>query len=257
MNAEINYRGVLQEFEQQQGRAPPTFVTQDWGPQWVVTVKFANMPATTHTVEKADCAKKKDAERIVAKFLYTNARNLASIEPIAWVNAPPPTSVSAPVQPAAMAAPIETKTTAAPPLPVHVPVAHVQNESVGTGTLSAPRTLVYVDVDNAHWVVNHVAAYPHVFFKFYASCGTWPPRPPAGLCNYSWYQLDIPGNDLVDAKIIIDIAQKKKEEEQHGHQPIGIIIISRDKLLYNVSLLLKNVAYVADEASLLRQQLLK
>ena len=215
--SEFNHRGLLQEYEQQRGRAPPTFSTQDLLDRWRVTVKFATAShplAMNDGVYETDehksvCAKKKDAERNVARHLLLRLTTSSS------ASVPPPQQCE------------NTATTS------HLEAVEKQY------TIRA-----YIDVDNAHWVAKIVGQYPQVFFHFYASCGTSPPLPKSDASNYSWVQLKVPGDNLVDAKIIIDVAQQVASLDDQT----VTIVVSRDKLLYNLSLLLPNVVYVADEA---------
>lgn len=102
------------------------------------------------------------------------------------------------------------------------------------------RILVMVDADQIAFVDAHVCAnLPSVTFRMYHAHGANLPhiRACEQLANVTVLGAPQPVSDMADTMITIDAARTPPR------QPV--IIVSRDKALYNVALLLDNVEYVS------------
>lgn len=201
MDAEtVNWRGRLQEYEQQAGRRPPLFRTSSTDNEWCVTVLFdRENTVETVTAPKSVFARKKYAERHAAQLVYGKR---FGAQPQLHQERPAQVPMS-PLQ----QDPIQQIESHHPPPPQYQKDQQKQQQQQQTCDRNAFNTWAFVDVDNAHWISKAIERFPSVYFYLYASCGTSPPGPPAHVRNYEWIRLQQPGKDLDDTLIIIHIAQ--------------------------------------------------
>ena len=106
-------------------------------------------------------------------------------------------------------------------------------------------TVVFVDADHISFVDSElVSSFDNVDFRFYYAFGANLPylQRLSGFTNVSRFQAPCPVSDIADVMICIDIAQTPREKR--------CIVVSKDKMLYNLSLLLDNVVYLSTKEQL-------
>ena len=237
-------KNALQEFCQQHGLPLPVYSTQrsgdafdDHAPRWDCTVTVAGMLQESVTGVPG---KKVDAQQMAARqalqtFLHKNHVAGPSRHD---------QSVSTGVPDSLLSATFARR-------PPHTAASATVRDAMPRPDSMTVRILVMVDADQIAFVDAHVCAnLPSVTFRMYHAHGANLPhiRACEQLANVTVLGAPQPVSDMADTMITIDAARTSP------HQPV--IIVSRDKALYNVALLLDNVEYVStlrDLAIKLRQ----
>lgn len=102
------------------------------------------------------------------------------------------------------------------------------------------KTVIFVDADHISFIdTDMVTSCEEVEFRFYFAFGANLPHLQRlrDLPNVSQFQAPCPVSDIADVMICIDVAQTSRDTH--------CIVLSKDKMLYNLSLLLSNVTYLS------------
>jgi len=105
--------------------------------------------------------------------------------------------------------------------------------------------VVFVDADHISFIDSDmVATFQQVEFRFYFAFGANLPylQRVCDFPNVSQFQAPCPASDIADVMICIDVAQTSRDTH--------CTVVSKDKMLYSLSLLLENVAYLSTKEQL-------